>query len=222
MVFNGLGSPHLDQDCATEAAPPPYPLPAAPGSLRAPEEGPGCAPPLPSDTSWPWGLSPRPHPPPLLLLPGERLEAGEPGAAPLCGYLDPKRNGAFLPRREVCEPFPLRSPLGYVRKGTDPPQARAARGFGGVRLTLCVCRARGGAGSCAWSQRDRCRRAPLPKQQLWPAGSSGAPRGAGLSRRAFLVLEEAEEAGRAATRSRRASGTARSAPGAAPFPAALP
>lgn len=54
-------------------------------------------------------------------------------------------------------------------------------------------------------QRDRRLRARLPKQQLRPAGASGAPRGAGLSRRAFLVLEEAEEAGRAATRSQRAS-----------------
>lgn len=70
--------------------------------------------------------------------------------------------------------------------------------------------------------------ASLPAGSLPPrtspeaAGSSGAPRGAGLSRRAFLVLEEAEEAGRAATRSRRASGTAPFPPGAAPFPAALP
>lgn len=28
--------------------------------------------------------------------------------APLRGYSDPKRNGAFIPWREVCEPFPVR------------------------------------------------------------------------------------------------------------------
>ncbi|XP_040416213.1 translation initiation factor IF-2-like [Cygnus olor] len=92
-----------------------------------PEEGPRCAPRTPSDTSWPWGLSPCPHPPPLLLLPGERLEAGEPGAAPLRGYLDPKRNGAFIPRREVCEPFPLCSPLGASGRGRIPTR-RLQRG----------------------------------------------------------------------------------------------
>lgn len=38
MVFNGLVSPHLDQDYVTEAAPPPHPFPTTPSSLRAPEE----------------------------------------------------------------------------------------------------------------------------------------------------------------------------------------
>lgn len=63
----------------------------------------------PTDTSWPWGLNLCPHPP-LLLLPGERRGAGERlgRPAPLRGHSDPKRNGAFFPRREVCEPFPLR------------------------------------------------------------------------------------------------------------------
>lgn len=99
---------------------------------------------IPTDTSWPWGLSPCPHSP-LLLLPGERRGAGErlrPGhPAPLRGHSDPKRNGAFFPRREVCEPFPLRGwlegPLpvpcsagAWRRTAPDPVPGVAGSGTG--------------------------------------------------------------------------------------------
>lgn len=127
MVFNGLGSPHLDQDCATEAAPPLTPSPPPPALSGHPRKGRAAPCGLPPTPRGLGGRSPRPHPPPPL-LPGERLEAGEPGAAPLCRYLDPKRNGAFLPRREVCEPLPLRNPLGVSGRGRIPPPGACSKG----------------------------------------------------------------------------------------------
>lgn len=100
MVFNGLISPHLDQDYVTEAAPPPpqpQPLPRHP-QLSPGARGKPCPSGTPTDTSWPWGLNLYPHPP-LLLLPGERRGAGErlSRPTPLRGHSDPKRNGAFFP-----------------------------------------------------------------------------------------------------------------------------
>lgn len=80
----------------------------------------------PTDTSWPWGLSPCPHST-LPLLPGERRGAGERlgRPAPLCGHPDPKRNGAFFPWREVCEPFQGVAggdgPLGLEAHSSRPP-----------------------------------------------------------------------------------------------------
>lgn len=51
------------------------------------------------------GWDPRPH---LVALgiPPTTAAASRGHPAPLRGYSDPKRNGAFIPWREVCEPFP--------------------------------------------------------------------------------------------------------------------
>lgn len=95
VVFNGLVSPHLDQDAVPEAAlPHPGPFPTTPSPLRAG--------PLPA----PRGLG---NPPTAAAA-----SRGHP--APLRGHSDPKRNGAFTPWREVCEPFPAR---GGETEGTE-------------------------------------------------------------------------------------------------------
>lgn len=66
--------------------------------------------PIPAPSLPPPALSrrdPRPH---LVALgiPPTTAAASRGHPAPLRGYLDPKRNGAFIPWREVCEPFPVR------------------------------------------------------------------------------------------------------------------
>lgn len=71
---------------------------------------PEAAPPHPGPflaTAAPSGRDPRPH---LVALgiPPTTAAASWGHPAPLRGYSDPKRNGAFIPWREVCEPFPVR------------------------------------------------------------------------------------------------------------------
>lgn len=82
-------------------------------STRTPCPRPLC--PIPAPSLPPPALSgrdPHPHlvalgiPPPLLLLPG----------AILLRPVDPKRNGAFIQWREVCEPFPVQRGM----EGTEP------------------------------------------------------------------------------------------------------
>lgn len=172
--------------------------------------------PIPAPSLPPPALSrrdPRPH---LVALgiPPTTAAASRGHPAPLRGYLDPKRNGAFIPWREVCEPFPVRGgtevtepslcSLGAWRCSAPNPKIRShvpssgspgdtpvpialapplplhPPGAGKKGLEL-------GRGSSSSLSRHS------PQQHSQPNGSSG------LSRRAFLVLEEAEEAGQAVT-----------------------
>lgn len=165
-------------------------------------------------TAAPSGREPRPH---LVALgiPPTTAAASWGHPAPLCGYSDPKRNGAYIPWREVCEPFPvwggkrgdgaLPVQLGSLEMHSSrswdlepcailwiawehshphrpggtlchaPPLPLHPPGAGKKGLEL-------GGGSSSLSRHS-------PQQHSHPNGSSG------LSRRAFLVLEEAEEAG---------------------------
>lgn len=68
-------------------------------------------------TAAPSGREPRPH---LVALgiPPTTAAASWGHPAPLCGYSDPKRNGAYIPWREVCEPFPVRG--GEERRRSPP------------------------------------------------------------------------------------------------------
>lgn len=54
------------------------------------------------------GRDPRPHLVALGTPPSTAAAASRGHPAPLRGHSDPKRNGAFIPWREVCEPFPVR------------------------------------------------------------------------------------------------------------------
>lgn len=60
-------------------------------------------PPLPALS----GRDPRPHLVALGTPPSTAAAASRGHPAPLRGHSDPKRNGAFIPWREVCEPFPV-------------------------------------------------------------------------------------------------------------------
>lgn len=110
MVFNGLVSPHLDQDCATEAASPPaHHLRLFWGTRGTPRHLVALGPePLPTATA----------------TAASRGEADSRGA-PLHEYSDPKRNGALFSRREFREPVPLSALQEWGWKWMDP------RGRGG-------------------------------------------------------------------------------------------
>lgn len=200
VVFNGLVSPHLDQDAVPEAAlPHPGPFPTTPSPLRAG--------PLPA----PRGLG---NPPTAAAA-----SRGHP--APLRGHSDPKRNGAFTPWREVCEPFPARG-------GGDGGDGALPVQLGGLEMHSSQSRDQEPCAILwiAWGYScphrpggTLCHAPPLPARPPG-AGKKGLELGRGspsplsrhspqqhshpngnssLSRRAFLVLEEAEEAGQAVT-----------------------
>lgn len=188
-------------------------------STRMPCPRPLCpipvpSPPPPASCGW----EPCPH---LVALgiPPTTAAASLGHPAPLRGYSDPKRNGAFIPWREVCEPFPVRGgtegvesslcSLGAWRCTAPDPGIRShvpSSGLPGdtpVPITL--------AGHCA-----TLLLCPFTLQELgkrgwsWAGGRPLYPNiphssiptqmaRSDLSRRAFLVLEEAEEAGQAVT-----------------------
>jgi len=167
---------------STRTAPPRllHPPPTTCGSFGAPEGLP--------DTSWPWGLSPCPQPP-LLLLPEERLTAGGPRSTntrtqrEMVLYF---HGGSFVsPSRS--QPSRSGDGSGWILGGAGA-QRHAAFHFSWKRAGL------GSPPSPQLSQRDRSLHVRLPEQQLWLPGAGGASHEASLSHRAFLVLEEAEEA----------------------------
>lgn len=83
------------------------------------------SPPPPAPSGW----EPRPH---LVALgiPTTTAAASRGHPAPLCGYSDPKRNGAFIPWREVCVPFP-----GWEgTEGTEP--SLCSLGLGDAQLPI--------------------------------------------------------------------------------------
>lgn len=88
---------------------------------------PAPSPPPPALSGW----EPRPH---LVALgiPPTTAAASRGHPALLRGYSDPKRNGAFIPWREVCEPFPVRG--GNGGDGALPVQ------LGGLEMHSSRCR----------------------------------------------------------------------------------
>lgn len=115
-------------------------------------------------------------------IPPSTAAASRGHPAPLRGYSDPKRNGAFIPWREACEP----SQPGRERRGRSPPCA--AWGLGDSRLPIlgsgALCHPLGCVGTLPsplpWQgTAPRSSFAPWPSRS-WERGTGAGPGGRAL------------------------------------------
>lgn len=135
-------------------------------------------------------LGPEPFPTPTATA-ASRGEAERQGAL-LHQYLDPKKNGALFSRREVGEPFPLAA----LQEWLQVDGSSGAQGLSGTQLSISAGRELG------WGHpplRPNFHSRVTASVFISQSTSSGFqelvwPHDIILSHRAFLVLEEAEEA----------------------------